>query len=166
MKVNLVFEMNDESGENGRMSFDGELEIQQGPYPYRVTYEREVSDDGQFKAKSELHISKTSIRMISTGDLEENLLVEKNMVHNTFYNTPYGAVPITISTCSYSMETWGEIDEDAINNSILDRSGASGNAIATNDFTIEANFIYELSVNGANPVTVDMRIRVTPFEAV
>jgi hypothetical protein len=101
--------------------------------------------------------------MISKGDLEEDLFLEKNVVHNTFYNTPYGSVPISIETLSYAMETWGNIDADAVNNSILDRGGNSGNAVATNDFTIEVSTIYKITLQGTEPMTVDMKIRVTPY---
>jgi uncharacterized beta-barrel protein YwiB (DUF1934 family) len=163
MRVNLEFERIEESGENGKITFVAVLEMVKGPYPYRLVYVQNVSDDGKYKAKSELLISKNSMRMISKGDLEEDFLLEKNMVHNTFYNTPYGAIPISIETLSYVMEVWGDIDADTVNNSILDRGGASGNAVATNDFTIEVSVIYNMSLENAAPMTVDMKIRVTPY---
>jgi uncharacterized beta-barrel protein YwiB (DUF1934 family) len=163
MRVNLEFERIEEGGESGKLNFVAVLEILKGAYPYRLVYMQDVSDDGKFKAKSELLISKNSMRMISKGDLEEDLFLEKNVVHNTFYNTPYGAVPISVETLSYAMEVWGDIDADSVNYSILDRGGDSGNAVATNDFTIEVSTIYKLTLKGAEPMTVDMKIRVTPF---
>ena len=135
MRVNLSFDTIDINGEHTITGMKAIMEKREDGY--RLVYVEKLSEDGKSIANSELILRKDGMRMKRKGAIVSDFLYENNMVHNTSYTTPYGTLPITITTDTYEFcEALGETD-------------------------IRARAVYSLAVAKEEPMRLDVIIRIT-----
>lgn len=147
MKVNIEFDCTDMYGESTKSNVFAIMEVRRNDY--RLVYVEDLSGDGNM-TKSCMLISRDAMRITREGELTTDFMYGSNMVHNTSYNTPYGAMPVTVETMHYEFAVEGASDESPV---------------LTDDFKIYVNVVYRLMVGGDEPANMNMKLTVTAHNA-
>lgn len=148
MKVTIEFETIDGNNECTLTKVLAVMEIRK--FDYRLVYIEKLSEDGKSTANAEMLISKQGMRIKRQGALTSDFLYENALVHHTTYQTPYGTLPITITTGEYSMQVGSSTStEDLWNQPSLPE-----------DFLIQVHAVYTLTIDGGEPMPMDVRIKI------
>lgn len=142
MKVNLEIVSIEDDGSRSKTETKAIMELRQ--YDFRILYAEKLSDDGKLTAQAELLIAPTGLRMIRKGAIESDFFYEENLKHNTLYQTPYGAMPITVETYKYDYRTIG-----------------GGLAGLSDEFEICVGFKYKMYISNEKPLDMEVIIKIT-----
>ena len=133
MKVNLEYESIDADGEKTKAKTMALMdEISTG---YKLTFVEDLSGEGR-KTRSTMYVSSTGFRLIRQGELNTDFMFGPDLLHNTLYGTPYGTLPVVISTKSFSY------------------NGRNEQYI----FTIKVS--YTLQIEGQEPTPMEIAVKV------
>lgn len=169
MKVKIRFETTDSEGDVTNSESVAVLTAQDGGY--RLSYAEDLSGEGHI-TKSVLSLTKDSLRITRSGELNMDFMYGNGMVHNTIYNTPYGPIPVSVVTEQYafSVETagkshmTGDVLEMSCNtlwiepDHMEDITGASS---LPDDFVMRAEIGYHLDFGDGNPLGMNLKLTVT-----
>ncbi|MBQ9608189.1 MAG: DUF1934 domain-containing protein [Lachnospiraceae bacterium] len=119
MKVNIIIESIDEDGSKSHS--ENTAIMYKHNDGYRLTYSEDLSGDGQL-TKTTIYMNSSELRILRRGELTTDFIYSESVIHNTAYETPFGNLPITLTTKKYEyidnfLET--ESGEIIINSSYL-----------------------------------------------
>ena len=142
MKVRVEFETTDETGEVSTSFHVALMEMtEQG---MRLSYVEDVSGDGK-KTRNTLLVSEKNLRVLRSGELQSDFMYGHDLQHNTVYQTPYGAFPVTVHTKRFSHSAEG-----------VDYEGKAINQI----FRVLLELDYTLTMGQDAPMYVQMKIQI------
>ncbi len=144
MQVNIEFEARDEDGQISKSHNFAIME--KNRVGFRLVYVEDLSGEGKI-TRSTMIISPFEMRIIRKGELNMDFIYGESMTHNTSYRTPYGNLPVTLETKSYSYVVEGNVDSP------------------DEGFAIKINTEYELSMSEVKPMKLGMKICITKREA-
>ena len=99
MKVNLEYESIDADGEKQLSKVAAIMEVRSDNY--KLTFIEDLSGEGK-TTRSTMYLSPENMRIIRKGELNTDFMFGPALVHNTNYATPYGNLPVTITTREFS----------------------------------------------------------------
>ncbi|MBE5944443.1 MAG: DUF1934 domain-containing protein [Lachnospiraceae bacterium] len=99
MKVNLEYESIDGTGEKSSSKVFALMEIR--ATDYKLVFVEDLSGEGHM-TRSTMYISEEGLRIIRQGELNTDFMFGPDLVHNTVYDTPYGRLPVTLTTQDYN----------------------------------------------------------------
>ncbi len=143
MQVNIEFETIDDAGEVSKAHNFAIME--KNRVGFRLVYVEDLSGEGKM-TRSTMIISPFEMRIIRKGELNMDFIYGENMTHNTSYITPYGNLPVTLETKSYSYVVEGDVDNQ------------------DDGFAIRIKTEYELSMSQSKPMKLGMKICITKRE--
>lgn len=141
MKVNILFETTDMEGEISRT--DQFAVMERTSDGYRMVYVEDIMNDGN-KVKATMLLTKDFLRVMRSGVVSCDFMYGAAMVHHTFYETPYGRFPVTLSSKHFSFEERWESKQD---------------------FVLLADTTYDLIVSGQEPLNMRICVTITPIKA-
>ena len=148
MKVNLEYESIDADGEKQLSKVAAIMEVRKDNY--KLTFIEDLSGEGK-TTRSTMYLSPENMRIIRKGELNTDFMFGPALVHNTNYATPYGNLPVTITTKDFSFLP---SHPDILGDNML--SDVSLPA----DFSLNVSTSYDIEMNGAK-MPMSMRVRVT-----
>ncbi len=166
MKVNIQFESTDADKEITYSNVTAVMEVR--PADYRLTFVEDLSGDGN-KTRSTIIITEDSLRLTRSGELNTDFIYGSGMVHNTSYGTPYGTMPVTVTTKEFSCSVghmgkthmvrgtdtntlWIEPD---YYEELTDRMALP------DDFEINVEVSYHLAMGDSEPLNLGMKLKIT-----
>ena len=148
MKVNLEYESIDADGEKQLSKVIAIMEIR--PEDYKLTFVEDLSGEGK-TTRSTMYLSPESMRIIRKGELNTDFMFGPALVHNTNYATPYGNLPVTITT--------KEFDFFASHPEISGGNMLNGGVLSL-DYSLNVSTSYDIEMNGTK-MPMSMRVNVT-----
>lgn len=148
MKVNLEYESIDADGEKQISRVAAIMDIRLKDY--KLSFVEDLSGEGK-NTGSTMYLSPESMRIIRKGEVSTDLMFGEHLIHNTNYVTPYGNLPVTVTTKEFNFSV-----------SHLDFRDAKllKNVDAACDFWIIAYASYDIEMNGVK-MPMSMKVRVT-----
>lgn len=142
MKAEIIIETTDQ---------DGDIQVISSPavvtcvedQTYKVTYIEDLSGEN-IKTKCEMLISAKQMSIKRKGEINANIVYERDLECHTLYNTAFGAIPIIFCTTGYDFEVKGSLC-------------ARDKSPDEEKFAIEAIIKYTLSFEGEKQ---EMEIRI------
>lgn len=148
MKVNLKYESIDSDGEKQLSKVVAVMEIR--PENYKLTFVEDLSGEGR-TTKSTMYISSDSLRIIRKGELNTDFMFGPSLVHNTNYATPYGNLPVTITTKKFDFSESHLDSRESVPKKSCDFHP---------DFCLSVSASYDIEMNGAK-IPMSIKVSVT-----
>lgn len=148
MKVNLEYESIDADGEKQISRVAAIMDVRMKDY--KLSFVEDLSGDGKTTI-STMYLSPDSMRIIRKGEVITDFMFGEALTHNTNYATPYGNLPVTISTNEFTFS----VSHPDFRETIFAKNGD-----APCDFCISAYVSYDILMNGVK-MPMSMKVRVT-----
>ena len=145
MKVNLEYESIDMDGEKHISSVLAIMEIRDTDY--RLVFVEDLSGEGKM-TRSTMYLSSDSVRIIREGELKTDFMFARDLVHNTGYATPYGLLPVTLTTKAFDF---------SVSHPDFKEKNALRSESFPKDFLLSAFVEYDIEMSGQS---MPMRIKV------
>lgn len=166
MKVNIQFESTDADNEVTCSNVQAVMEIRQEDY--RLVFVEDLSGDGK-KTRSTMVITENSLRLTRAGELNTDFIFGSGMVHNSFYGTPYGTMPVTVTTKEFShsvghMGRTHMVRDEECSTVWIEPDyyeELSDRMKLPDDFEINVSVAYQLSIGSEEPLGLGMRLKIT-----
>ena len=139
MRVNLIVESTDSEGAKSRS--ENAAIMYKHNDGYRLTYSEDLSGEGQI-TKTTMYINASELRILRRGELTTDFIYSESVTHNTAYETPFGNLPITLTTEKY----------EYIDNFLENELG---------EITINSSYLLDMGDSLTPPTSMNMYIRVT-----
>lgn len=146
MKVNVEYESIDADGEKQISKVAAVMDMRLKDY--KISFAEDLSGDGKITG-STMYLSADSMRIIRKGEVNTDFMFGENLIHDTNYFTPYGNLPVTISTKKFKFSV---SHPDFQGNMHVKKSDVP------RDFWISAYASYDILMNG---VKMPMSIKVS-----
>lgn len=149
MKVNLEYESVDVTGEKSGSKVSAILEIRETDY--KLVFVEDLSGEGRM-TRSTMLLSDEGLRLIRKGELNTDFMFGPALVHNTSYQTPYGALPVTLTTEEY---------EFFISHPFHKEENPFSEKDVPEDFRMVVSAKYSLEIQGQEALPMSICINVT-----
>lgn len=142
MKVRIMFETVDDSGEVSQSQVNALMEIKN--HMMILTYVEDLSGEGN-KTRCTMQLSPSQLRVFRKGEVNSDFIYGNLMTHNTNYGTMYGDFPVTIQTEKYLYQASGIDLEDV---------EVEGN------FSVQVWIHYNLLMGSDEPMKMKMTVKI------
>ncbi|MBQ8412575.1 MAG: DUF1934 domain-containing protein [Lachnospiraceae bacterium] len=149
MKVNLEYESIDMDGETHTSKVLALMEIKK--LYYRLVFVEDLSGEGSM-TRSIMMLSKEAMRLIRKGEINTDFVFDTTLTHNTSYVTPFGNIPVTLTTETYDF---------SVSHPEFEEENPMSKEIIPADFSINAYASYYISIDG-QAIPMSMKVKVTP----
>lgn len=149
MKVFLEYESIDMTGEKSSSKVFAIMEIRDTDY--KLVFVEDLSGEGRV-TRSTMVLSEDGLRLIRKGELNTDFMFGPALVHNTSYQTPYGAIPVTLVTEDYDF---------FVSHPFHKEDSPFQEKNVPKDFRLVASAKYALEIEGQEALPMSIRINVT-----
>lgn len=148
MKVVLEFETMHPDGEITKGKEIAMMDVDQEHEAVKVMYVEAIGGEEK-KTRSTLWIRPNSLRVQKQGEIASDLMYEEGCKHHTRYHTPYGSIPMTLNTKTFSHSSKGV---DYQKGQVEKR------------FEIVLQLLYSFDMGDGNPMEMQMQLRVAAMQ--
>ena len=141
MKVKLVVDRTDEDGTTSKSEHTAIMNRHNDGY--KLTYTEDLSGEGII-TNTTMFISSSQLRILRRGELTTDFIYSEALVHNTAYETPFGNLPITLTTERYEY-----------NDNFSDSEGDAGAIM------VFSSYILDVGDSLTPPNSMNLSIKVT-----